>query len=94
MAKAWNKTHMVQYMSKKTKLSKRQSENALNALLDGIRECLKNGRPARLIPFGTFERRHRKARTGRNPRTGEEIRIKARYVPAFKPGKSLKKVVK
>lgn len=91
--KNWNRTNMIDYMSKKTKLSKRQTEYALNAFLDGVRESLKKGTPVRLIPFGSFEIRHRKARTGRNPRTGEKINIKARRVPIFRPGKSLKKAV-
>ena len=91
--KTWGKQDMINYMSEKTKLSKRDAEKALNSFLEGVRYNLKQGRPVRLIPFGSFETRSRKARIGRNPRTGQEIKIKARKIPYFKPGKFLKSAV-
>ena len=67
---------------------------AINALLEIITGNLKKKKSVRLIPFGTFEVRRRAGRTGRNPRTGEKIKIRARKVPAFRPGKALRDAVK
>ncbi|MFH1453850.1 MAG: HU family DNA-binding protein [Armatimonadota bacterium] len=91
--KTWGKQDMINYISDKTKLSKRDSERALNSFIEGVRTNLKKGTPVRLIPFGSFEVRKRSSRTGRNPRTGEPIKIKARNVPYFKPGKYLRSAV-
>lgn len=91
--KTWGKQDMVNYIADKAKLSKRDAEKALNTFIEGVRYNLKQGRPVRLIPFGSFELRKRSARTGRNPRTGEPIKIKARTVPYFKAGKFLRSAV-
>ena len=66
---------------------------ALGALLDIISDTLKKGDSLSLVGFGTFEVRSRAARTGRNPKTGEALKIKAAKVPAFKPGATLKAAV-
>ena len=88
------KKQLVEEVAKKTKLTKKDSEMAINALLDIITSNLKKKKKVRLIPFGTFEVSRRAGRTGRNPRTGEKIKIKARKVPAFRPGKALRDAVK
>jgi DNA-binding protein HU-beta len=66
---------------------------ALNALLDGITEAVGNGDTVTIPGFGTFSRKHREARTCRNPQTGEPITVPACYVPSFKAGKRLKDAV-
>ena len=81
-------------LREKTKLTKKDTELTLNAFWKVIQTSLKKKHTVRLIPYGNFEVRHRAARTGRNPRTGGKLKIKARNVPAFKPGKALKDVVK
>jgi DNA-binding protein HU-beta len=70
----------------KTGLSQTDSGRALNAVTETITEALRKGGSVPLIGFGTFEVRDRSARTGRNPKTGEELKIKAAKVPAFKAG--------
>ena len=87
------KKEMVEAMSKEAGLSKKDSEKALNAFMNSVEKNIKK-KAIRLIPFGTFEVRERSARTGRNPRTGQKIQIKARKVPAFRAGKSLRESVK
>ncbi|MFP4497013.1 MAG: HU family DNA-binding protein [Vulcanimicrobiota bacterium] len=88
------KGELIEAVAKKAEMSKKDTTTVLNSILDVIQEQLKKGHSVRLIPFGSFEVRSRKGRTGRNPRTGEKIHIKARKVPAFKPGKALKDAVK
>ena len=92
-SKVMGKKQVIEAITKKTKVSKKDTEATLNAFLDVVKENLKKGYSVRLIPFGNFEVRHRAARTGRNPRTGSKIKIKARNVPAFRPGKALKDAV-
>lgn len=87
------KRDVIEAITKKTKLSKKDTETTMNAFMEVIKETLKKGMSVRLIPFGNFEVRHRAARTGRNPRSGAKIKIKARNVPAFRPGKALKDAV-
>ncbi len=89
-----NKTELVELVAEKANLSKKDSDKALKAVLDGITESLVKGDKVQLVGFGTFEVRSRKAREGRNPATGENITIKAQKAPAFKPGKALKDKVK
>lgn len=88
-----NKAQLVQEIAKKTSLSKSKAQEALNATFDSIKASLKKGQKVSLIGFGSFLVRNRKARTGRNPKTGEAIKIKARKVPAFSAGADLKKTV-
>lgn len=89
-----NKSELVDLVAEKTGMSKKDSEKALKAVLEGITDGLVRGNKVQLVGFGTFEVRQRKAREGRNPATGEKIKIKALKVPAFKPGKALKDKVK
>ncbi len=89
-----NKTELAEMVADKTGLTKKDSENAIAAVLDGITETMLKGDKVQLVGFGTFEVRERKEREGRNPSTGEEIKIAAQKVPAFKPGKALKDQVK
>ena len=89
-----NKADLASEIAKKTKLSKAKAWEILNAAIDAIKGSLKKGQKVSLIGFGSFVVRARKARTGRNPKTGETIQIKARKVPAFSAGAELKKLVK
>ncbi len=77
-----------------TGLTKRQAGDALDAMLEAVADSLKNGEPVLLTGFGKFEVRTRAARTGINPKTLAKIQLPATKVPAFKPGKALKAVVK
>ncbi len=74
--------------------SKKKAEEAVNCILDTISKTLKKGQSVTLVGFGTFSVSRRKARLGRNPQTGKEIKIPAKKVPKFSPGKALKNVVK
>ncbi len=85
-----NKGELVSAMAEKTGLSKKDTEATLNAFTDIVSNALAKKDKIQLVGFGTFEARERAARTGRNPQTGEEIKISASTVPAFKPGKALK----
>lgn len=88
-----NKTQLIDAIAEKADLSKAQAKAALEATLEGITGALKDGDQVQLIGFGTFKVNNRAARTGRNPKTGEEIQIKAANVPAFVAGKALKESV-
>ena len=85
-----NKSELVAALAAKTELSKKDSEAALNALVDVIGDTIAKGEKVQLIGFGTFETKSRPARTARNPRTGAEIKIAASKAPTFKAGKALK----
>lgn len=85
-----NKTELVSAVAEKTELTKKDAEKAVNAIFASIEEALANGDKVQLVGFGTFEVRERAARTGRNPQTGEEIKIAASRVPGFKAGKALR----
>jgi len=89
-----NKSDLIQSVVEKTGLTKKDSASALDAMFNGITGSLAKGESVQLIGFGTFEVRSRQAREGRNPATGEAIKIKASKVPAFKAGKALKDMVK
>lgn len=88
-----NKTELVAAIAKKTELSKSKAEEALNALLETITASLKKGNEVKLIGFGTFKVSSRKAQLGRNPRTGEPLKIAASKQPKFTAGKALKDAV-
>ncbi len=88
--KGLNKTDLIGDVAGKTGMTKKDVEKILNALFTTIEDTLKAGDKVQLVGFGTFEVRERKARTGRNPQTGAEIKIPASRVPAFKVGKTLK----
>ncbi|MCL4424368.1 MAG: HU family DNA-binding protein [Firmicutes bacterium] len=85
-----NKAELVAAVSEKTGMTKKDSEKVLNAFVEVIEETLTKGDKVSLVGFGTFEVRERAERIGRNPQTGEEIKIAATRVPAFKAGKALK----
>ena len=87
------KQEVVDSIAKKAGLSKTDADGALDAAISTIQEALSKGDEVALIGFGTFEVRKRAARTGRNPQTGAAIKIKAKKVPAFKPGKALRDAV-
>lgn len=87
-----NKRELISAMAEKT-ASKKEAEAALDSLLETITAQLKKGEKITLPGLGTFKVTKRKARTGRNPRTGEAIKIKARKVPHFSCGKALKEAV-
>lgn len=88
------KKDLVDVVAEKAELSKKDANEAVNAFLEAIKTSLKKEGKVTLTGFGTFEVRERAARTGRNPRTGEALKIKASKVPAFKAGKELKDAVK
>jgi len=88
-----NKTDLINVISEKAGLSKKNTELALNATVASIEEALKKGDKVVLVGFGTFEVKERKARKGRNPRTSEEIQIPASKAPVFRAGLSLKNSV-
>ncbi len=89
-----NKSELIQAVVEKTGLTKKDSASAVDAMFDGISDILAKGDKVQLIGFGTFEVRSRQAREGRNPATGETMKIEASKVPAFKAGKALKDKVK
>jgi len=89
-----NKQDLVTKIVELSGLTKKDSENALNAITASIEGALKKGDKVQILGFGSFEIRERAARKGRNPATGAEINIPASKAPAFKAGKALKDAVK
>jgi DNA-binding protein HU-beta len=87
------KKELIDAIASKTGSGKADAERAIAALIEVISDTLKKGDSLSLPGFGSFEIRERAARTGRNPKTGEEIAIAASRVPAFKPGAALKAAV-
>jgi len=87
-----NKADLVVEVAKVTN-TKKEANEAVDCVFDAITKALKKKDEVTLIGFGTFSIRKRKARSGRNPQTGETIKIKAKTVPVFKPGKALKDAV-
>ena len=88
-----NKADLIETISEVTNTKKEASE-AVDCMIETITKALKKKDVVTLVGFGTFAVRKRKARNGRNPQTGEKIKIKARTVPIFRPGKALKEAVK
>lgn len=88
-----NKHELISAIAQNAELSKKDAENALAATINAISKALAEGDKVQVVGFDTFEVRERAARTGKNPRTGEEIEIAASKVPAFKAGKALKDIV-
>lgn len=85
-----NKTDLTMLVAEKTGLTKKQAAEAVATMLDGIKDALVKEEKVQLLGFGTFETKARAAHNGRNPATGEAIKIAASKSAAFKPGKSLK----
>ena len=88
-----NKSDLVDSIAKSADISKAAAARALDATVDTIKKALKKGDTVSLVGFGTFKVGKRAARNGRNPRTGETIKIKAAKVPKFSAGKGLKDAV-
>lgn len=88
-----NKAELIGKIAEKSELSKKDSEKALNSVLDSISDALKSDEKVQLVGFGVFETKTRAARTGRNPKTKEAIVIPESRSPQFKPGKALKDAV-
>lgn len=88
------KQELIEKLAKKEGLSKAKAGDCLNTILEEIEKELSRGKEVVLTGFGTFKVAKRKARTGRNPKTGKTIHIPAMKVPRFKPGKALKEAVK
>ena len=85
-----NKAELINAIANETGLSKKDTEATINSFVNVVSNTLADKDKVQLIGFGTFETRERAARTGRNPQTGEELKIAASVVPAFKSGKALK----
>jgi len=85
-----NKTELVDLIAEESDVSKAAAGRALDAMIRAVTHTLSNGDQVTLVGFGTFSVRDRAARTGRNPKTGETIQIKAAKVPTFKAGKAFK----
>lgn len=88
-----NKSQLIGAIASKAGLTKVQASKALNGMVDAITSELAAGGSVRLIGFGTFSVRERSARSGKNPRTGSTIKIPAKKVAKFKPGKQLSELV-
>ncbi len=88
-----NKQELVTAIAEKANLSKKDAEAALAAFIASVEDALKKGEKVQLVGFGNFEVRERAARVGRNPQTGEEMKIAAAKVPTFKAGSVLKTLV-
>ncbi len=88
-----NKSEFVDAVASRAEMTKTDAAKAVDAVLESVTDAMKNGEQVTLVGFGTFLIRHREARKGRNPRTGETIQIAASNVPGFKAGKSLKDAV-
>lgn len=89
-----NKGDLINYVAKDVKITKVQAAKAIDSVVDNITRTLKKGERTSLVGFGTFSISRRKARTGRNPQTGAPLRIPAKRVVKFTPGKVLKGVIK
>ncbi|OGW56759.1 MAG: DNA-binding protein HU [Nitrospirae bacterium RIFCSPLOW2_12_42_9] len=88
------KSELIDKIANSAGISRTAANNALNATLDNITRSLKRGQKVTLIGFGTFSVHDRKARTGRNPKTGESIKIPSVRIPKFTAGKALKNSIK
>lgn len=88
-----NKAELISSIAEKGKLSKKDAEVALKALVESVEETLEKGEKVQLVGFGTFETRDRAERMGRNPKTKEPMQIAASTVPVFKAGKEFKERV-
>ena len=88
-----NKTELIDQIAAASEISKAAAGRALDATITAVKASLKNGDSVSLIGFGTFYVGERAARTGRNPRTGTALKIKAAKVPKFRAGKGLKEAI-
>jgi DNA-binding protein HU-beta len=88
-----NKAELIESLAHDTKITKADCERVLDSLLENVRKTVKKGEDVTLVGFGTFSKAKRKARIGRNPQTGEEIKVPACNVPKFKAGKAFKQFI-
>ena len=88
-----NKSELIDVVAKKSGLSKTQAQKTIDVIFESIQVALKKGDEVRLVGFGTFSVAKRAASEGRNPRTGQKIKIPARKQPKFRAGKELKDAV-
>ena len=88
-----NKSELIEHIAKQADISKAAAARSLEALIGAVKTTLKKGNTVTITGFGTFTAPKRAARTGRNPRTGEEVRIKKTTAPRFRPGTSFRAVV-
>lgn len=88
-----NKSELIESVAERGDLTKAAAARAVDSVIEAVTDALKRGDQVTIVGFGTFSVRDRAARTGRNPQTGEEIKIKASKNPSFKAGKSLKDAV-
>ncbi|KAF1721366.1 HU family DNA-binding protein [Pseudoxanthomonas wuyuanensis] len=88
-----NKTELIDAVADEADMSKAEAGRAVDAVIASVTKALKKGDTVTLVGFGTFQVRERAARTGRNPKTGDTIKIEASKNPAFKAGKALKDAV-
>jgi len=89
-----NKADLVEKVASEVGLTKRASNEVIDAITSIVSDALSRGDKVTLVGFGTFQVMERKARRGRNPQTGEEIQIPGKKVPKFKPGRALREKVK
>lgn len=87
------KAELIEKIAKDADVSKATAQKAIDSFIDGIKKSLKKGNPVTLVGFGTFSVAKRAARKGRNPQTGEAIKIKASRSPKFKAGKAFKDAI-
>ncbi len=87
------KTELIAILAERSGVTQAKAKDVLDSLIEVITEEVKDGRKVSLVGFGTFEVAQRSARSGRNPKTGEEIQIPACKAPKFKPGKAFKEAV-
>lgn len=89
-----NKAELIEKVAKHTDSTKAHTERFLDATIDTIRKAVKKGDEVKLVGFGTFAKAKRKARKGRNPQTGQEIKIPAAWYPKFRPGTEFKNLLR
>lgn len=85
-----NKAELIEKIATATEMTKADAERMLDATVDTIRKSVKKGDDVKIVGFGTFTKAKRKARKGRNPQTGQEIKIPAAWAPKFRPGTEFK----
>ena len=88
-----NKSELIEHIAKNADITKAQATRALDETMGAIKQTLRRGGAVNLLGFGSFQIGMRSARTGRNPRTGAAVKIKAKKVPRFKPSKALRDAV-
>ena len=88
-----NKSELIEHIAQQAEISRLAAERAVDAMVTAVKSSLKRGQMVTLVGFGTFYAGRRAARTGRNPRTGAELKIAAAQVPKFRAGKALKEAV-